>query len=65
MTENSTPSNLDLARIIDSAQRLGIELNEADALQWLTSIAAGQDEGDVVFDGFGGSGSTGAVGSSG
>ena len=50
MTENSTSPNQDLARIITSAQRLGIELNESDALQWLTAIAAGQEEGDVVFD---------------
>jgi len=50
MTQNASSTNQDLAKIIDSAQRLGIELNESDALQWLTAIAAGQDEGDVVFD---------------
>ena len=36
--------------IIESAQRLGIELDEADALQWLTAIAAAEQEEDVVFD---------------
>lgn len=40
----------DLARIIESAQRLGVELDEADALQWLTAIAAAQQESDVVVD---------------
>ena len=36
--------------IVESAQRLGIELDEADALQWLTAIAAAEQEEDVVFD---------------
>jgi hypothetical protein len=49
MTESPTPEQ-DLSRILESAQRLGIELNEADALQWLTAIAAGSEDDDVVFD---------------
>lgn len=40
----------DLQRIIESAQRLGIELNEAEALQWLAAIAASQDSDDVAID---------------
>jgi hypothetical protein len=36
--------------IIESANRLGIELDEADALQWLTAIAAAEQEEDVIFD---------------
>jgi hypothetical protein len=45
----SAPQN-NLDQIIQSAQRLGIELDEADALQWLTAISSSQQEDDVVFD---------------
>lgn len=34
----------DLSRILESAQRLGIELDESDALQWLTAMAASQSQ---------------------
>jgi hypothetical protein len=50
MSNESGSANQDLNRIIQSAHRLGIELDESDALQWLTSIAADQEGGDVVFD---------------
>jgi hypothetical protein len=40
----------DLRRIIESARRLGVEMDEADALNWLASIAASKGEHDVVFD---------------
>ncbi len=40
----------DLTRILESAQRLGIELDEADALQWLSAIAAAQTSGEIVVD---------------
>jgi len=50
MASNQSSANQDLQHIIESAQRLGIELNEADALQWLTAISTAQEEGDVVFD---------------
>ncbi len=40
----------ELKQIIESAQRLGIELDEADALQWLTAISAARQEGEVTFD---------------
>ncbi len=43
-----TPSE-NLNRIVESAQRLGIELDEADALQWMTAMAA-QSGSEVVFD---------------
>jgi hypothetical protein len=48
-SKESTPKQ-ELQQIIKSAQRLGIELNEADALQWLTAISAAQDQDEVVFD---------------
>jgi len=39
----------DLRRILESARRLGVEMDEADALQWLSAMAAGSG-GDVVVD---------------
>lgn len=44
-----TPSE-DLNRIIDSAKRLGIELNEEEALQWLTAVSAAKADADVILD---------------
>jgi hypothetical protein len=38
-----------LQRIVESAQRLGVELDEADALQWLAAMTVAQ-QGDVVVD---------------
>ena len=50
MASKKPAPNQELQQIIESAERLGIELNEADALQWLTAISAAQNEDDVVFD---------------
>jgi hypothetical protein len=47
--KKATPSE-DLERIIESANRLGVELDEAEALQWMTAISAAQTGGDVVVD---------------
>ena len=44
-----TPPSTDLERIIASARRLGIEIDEEAALQWLAAIAA-QGSDDVVVD---------------
>jgi len=41
--------NQELNRIMQSAERLGIELNEAEALQWLTAIAAANED-DIIED---------------
>jgi hypothetical protein len=38
----------DLQRIIDSARRLGIEMDEEEALQWLTSMAAENSPHEIV-----------------
>jgi len=38
----------DLARIIDSAQRLGVQLDEEGALQWLAAIAADAASDDHI-----------------
>jgi hypothetical protein len=43
--DNPSHSNQELQKIIDSAKRLGVELDEEDAIQWLTAAAAaGADE---------------------
>jgi hypothetical protein len=49
MSAKQEPS-AELARIIESAKRLGVELNEADALQWLAAVAADKGNDDVVVD---------------
>jgi hypothetical protein len=49
MSNKQAPSE-ELQRIIESAQRLGVELDEADALQWLTAVAAAAGDDDVVMD---------------
>ena len=48
-TTMSTPQE-DLSRIIDSAKRLGVELDETEAMQWLTAIASTQTSDDITVD---------------
>ena len=49
--ERTTNPAADLSRILESAQRLGIELDENDALQWLTAMAASHaQKGDISLD---------------
>jgi hypothetical protein len=48
MSESS--SQVDLQRILDSAQRLGVELDEEEAIQWLTAVSAAKGSTDVVVD---------------
>jgi len=51
MNEPTSQPSVDLQRIIESAQRLGIELDEADAIQWLSAMAANYgNENDIVVD---------------
>ena len=38
----------DLQRIIESARRLGVEMDEEEALQWLTAMVAQRDESVIV-----------------
>jgi hypothetical protein len=47
--ETAKPS-AEIARILESARRLGVELDEEEALQWLAAMAAGPGGGDVVVD---------------
>ena len=44
------PPSKDLQRIIESARRLGVEMDEAEALQWLTALAATDGEQIVIDD---------------
>jgi hypothetical protein len=47
---NKDDSNKDaLQKIIESAKRLGVELDEADALQWLAAMTAAQED-EIVVD---------------
>jgi hypothetical protein len=48
MSESSP--KVDLQRILDSAQRLGVELDEEEAIQWLTAVSAAKGSTDVVVD---------------
>ena len=50
MPEIAPQPSADLTRILESAKRLGVELDEADALQWLSAMASSQTGGDVVVD---------------
>ncbi|HYP38951.1 MAG TPA: hypothetical protein VEX13_01195, partial [Chloroflexia bacterium] len=45
-----TTQSTELSLIIESARRLGVEMDEADALQWLATIAASQGDNDITFD---------------
>lgn len=49
--QNNDAAAADLRRILESAQRLGVEMDEEEALQWLTAIAASRAAlGQVVVD---------------
>ncbi len=43
-------ASVDLARIIESAKRLGVEMDEEEAIQWLTAMAAWKPSDAVVVD---------------
>jgi len=49
MAQNTEEYKQELKQILESARRLGVELNEADALQWLSAMTAMQEE-EVVLD---------------
>jgi hypothetical protein len=51
MTEDQTSNTeADLEGIIESAHRLGVELDEAEAIQWLTAMAASEADHDISVD---------------
>jgi hypothetical protein len=43
---NTNPSE-EMGRILESARRLGVELDEEEAIQWLVAISASQGEVDI------------------
>jgi hypothetical protein len=47
---NSTTREDAIARVIDSAARLGVELDETEAREWIDAMAAEATGGDVVVD---------------
>jgi hypothetical protein len=48
--EAKAAPSTELARILDSAKRLGVELDEEEALQWLTSMAACEGDQEIGID---------------
>ena len=51
MTQEEQPTpNADLKRIMESAHRLGIELDEEEALQWMTELIALKSSLDITVD---------------
>jgi len=50
VTEHKATPEEDVKRILESAQRLGVELDEEEALQWLTAVSAAKSGADVSFD---------------
>jgi hypothetical protein len=51
MTNQDQPTpNVDVKRIVESAHRLGIELNEDEALQWMTALVSMKSSMDISVD---------------
>ncbi len=50
MESNVINPSEEMNRIVESARRLGVEMDESEAAQWLTAIAATKGEVDVVVD---------------
>lgn len=50
MSSKNDSAEVDLKRILESASRLGVELDEEEAIQWLTAVSAAKQAGDVVVD---------------
>lgn len=45
-----TTAQTDVARILESAKRLGVDIKEEEAVQWLTAITAIQDKSQILVD---------------
>ena len=50
MTDGEPHTTSDIQQIIESAARLGIELDENDTIAWLAAMGSQGDSGDVVVD---------------
>ena len=44
----ATEKKYDLQRIMESAKRLGVEIEEEEALQWLASMASARDDDNIT-----------------
>lgn len=49
-SSHTDSSAADIERIVESARRLGVEMDENDTVQWLAAIAAAPDGDDLVYD---------------
>jgi len=50
MASSSDQSQADLTRILESARRLGVEVKETEALQWLSQMAASKEGDEITMD---------------
>ena len=50
MDQSNEKAKAELERILELANRLGVEIGEAEALQWLTSMAATKDGDQITMD---------------
>jgi len=50
MPNTSIDKQNDLERIMESAKRLGVEIEEDEALQWLTSMASTKDDDNITMN---------------
>jgi hypothetical protein len=50
MPETNAKPEAELARILESARRLGVEVKEADALQWLINMATAKEDNSITID---------------
>ena len=48
--EEQTTPKVDMERIVESARRLGIELNEDEVMQWMTALASMGSSMDITVD---------------
>ena len=50
MAQKTESQQSDLKRIMESAKRLGVEIEEEEALQWLTNMAVYKESGEISMD---------------
>ncbi|MGA9533425.1 MAG: hypothetical protein WBR18_11975 [Anaerolineales bacterium] len=50
MSATNPDQPVDLRKVIESANRMGVELDEEQALEWLKAISQGAGQDDIVFD---------------
>jgi hypothetical protein len=50
MSSSSVEPNAEMQRILESARRLGVELNEQEAIQWMVAVSSQPGQSDIVQD---------------